>query len=155
MSLDNLVKIGKLHRHTAERDEIQRLLRGVERGLQDAQIATLSPEGRFAAAYEALLRIATVALRARGYRTGADQPGHHAITLQSLPLTLGIDADLLAELDAFRRRRNLAAYEGDCGSVRHAFNSFFSSFRNRQSVPRAMSSFGGVLIMPTSCRRKA
>jgi hypothetical protein len=88
-------------------------LRSVERSLADAQLEKLSPEGRFAAAYDALLRIATVALRASGYRTSPDRPGHHAITLQSLPLTLGIDPDLLAELDAFRRRRNLAAYEGD------------------------------------------
>ena len=28
-------------------------------------------------------------------------------------MTLGIDSDLLVQIDAFRRRRNLAAYEGD------------------------------------------
>jgi hypothetical protein len=59
------------------------------------------------------LRIGTIALRASGYRTNPDQPGHHAITLQTLPLTLGIDADATIALDAFRRKRNLAAYEGD------------------------------------------
>jgi hypothetical protein len=113
MSLDNLVKIGKLHRHAPQRDEIQRLLRGLERNLADAQVKALSDEGRFAAAYDALLRIATIALRSSGYRTSVDQPGHHAITLQALPLTLGIDADLTIQLDAFRRKRNRAAYEGD------------------------------------------
>jgi hypothetical protein len=66
-----------------------------------------------AAAYDALLRIATIALRATGYRTTTDQPGHHAITLQALPLTLGVESDLLVQIDAFRRKRNLAAYEGD------------------------------------------
>lgn len=34
-------------------------------------------------------------------------------TLQALPLTLGVDADITIQLDAYRRKRNLAAYEGD------------------------------------------
>lgn len=37
----------------------------------------------------------------------------HAITLQALPLTLGVDVDITIQLDAYRRKRNLAAYEGD------------------------------------------
>ena len=113
MSLDNLVKIGKLHRHEPMPDEVQRLLRGLDRSLADAQVEGLSDEGRFAATYDALLRIATIALRAAGYRTSQDQSGHHAITLQALPLTLGVDADITIQLDAYRRKRNLAAYEGD------------------------------------------
>jgi hypothetical protein len=36
-----------------------------------------------------------------------------------------------------------------------AFSSFFSSFRNRQSVPWAMIFCGVALIMPTSCSRSA
>ena len=36
-----------------------------------------------------------------------------------------------------------------------AFNSFFSSFKNRQSVPWTMSLCGCDLTIPTSCRRKA
>ena len=113
MSLENLVKIGKLHPHEAQRDEIHRLLRGLERSLADARINGLSNEGRLAAAYDALLRLATIALRAAGCRTSPEQPGHHAITLQALPLTLGTSVDMMAQMDAFRRKRNLAAYEGD------------------------------------------
>jgi len=37
----------------------------------------------------------------------------------------------------------------------YAFNSFFSSRKNRQSVPWAMSFLGLVLIIPMSCRLKA
>ena len=113
MSLENLVKIGKLHPHEARRDEIQRLLRGLKRSLGDARVEALSNEGRLAAAYDSVLRLATIALRAAGYRTSPEQPGHHAITLQALPLTLGTNADLTMQLDAFRRKRNLAACEGD------------------------------------------
>lgn len=64
MSLDNLVKIGKLHPHEARRDEIQRLLRGLERSLADARVEALSNEGRLAAAYDSVLRLATIELRA-------------------------------------------------------------------------------------------
>lgn len=113
MSLSNLAKIGKLHPHVPQRDETQRLLNGLERSLTDAYVKGLSNEGRLAAAYDALLRIATIALRASGYRTNLDQPGHHAITLQALSLTLGVDKDLVVQVDTFRRKRNLAAYEGD------------------------------------------
>lgn len=113
LSLGNLVKIGKLHPHAASRDEIQRLLRGLDRSLADAKLEGLSNEGRLAAGYDSLLRLATIALRAAGYRTNPEQPGHHAITFQALPLTLGASADMTAQLDAFRRKRNLAAYEGD------------------------------------------
>ncbi len=41
------------------------------------------------------------------------------------------------------------------GSRAYPFNSFFSSLRNRQSVPWAMSFCGLVLIIPASCRRRA
>src|SRR5262245_32922722 len=36
----------------------------------------------------------------------------------------------------------------------YPFSSFFSSLRNRQSVPWAMSLLGFVLISPASCRRR-
>ena len=39
-----------------------------------------------------------------------------------------------------------------CG---YAFSSFLSSLRKRQSVPRAISLLGFVLIIPTSCSRSA
>ena len=37
----------------------------------------------------------------------------------------------------------------------YCFNSFFSSFRKRQSVPWAMIFWGLLLIIPASCRRRA
>ena len=40
-------------------------------------------------------------------------------------------------------------------ALAQALSSFFSSFRKRQSVPCAMSVLGLVLIIPTSCRRRA
>lgn len=45
----------------------------------------------------------------------------HAVALQSLPKTLGVDAGRVAVLDALRRKRNLSDYTGeeiDEGSVK-------------------------------------
>jgi len=41
------------------------------------------------------------------------------------------------------------------GASHYPFNSFFSSLKNRQSVPSAMIFAGFDLIIPASCRRKA
>jgi DNA-binding ferritin-like protein len=54
-----------------------------------------------------------VALRANGFRTLTSQPGHHQTALQSLPLTIGLARDTMILLDALRKQRNLADYEGD------------------------------------------
>ncbi len=60
-------------------------------------------------AYNAALQLATAALAACGYR--ATRESHHYRVIQSLAHTLGADNDLVQELDQFRRKRNLGAYE--------------------------------------------
>ena len=52
------------------------LLRIVDRDLKDASILELSADRRFVTAYNAALRLATIVLRASGYRTpGTDITG--------------------------------------------------------------------------------
>lgn len=112
MSLDNLV--GRtLERAAPERAGIARMLAAAERNLADARLQALSAENRFDAAYKAILQCAMVALRANGFRTLTSQPGHHQTALQSLPLTIGLARDTMILLDALRKQRNLADYEGD------------------------------------------
>jgi hypothetical protein len=112
VSLDNLV--GRtLERVAPERAGIARMLGAAERNLADARLAALSAENRFDAAYKAILQCAMVALRANGFRTLTSQPGHHQTALQSLPLTIGLAKDRMILLDALRKQRNLADYEGD------------------------------------------
>ena len=112
MSLDNLV--GRtLERAAPERAGIARMLAAAERNLADARLQALSAENRFDAAYKAILQCAMVALRANGFRTLTSQPGHHQTALQSLPLTIGLARDRMILLDALRKQRNLADYEGD------------------------------------------
>jgi hypothetical protein len=54
-----------------------------------------------------------VALRANGYRTLTSRPGHHQTALQSLALTMGLEAGRMRVLDGLRKQRNLSDYEGD------------------------------------------
>ena len=38
-------------------------------------------------------------------------PGHHAVTLHSLALTIALEPGIVDRLDAFRRKRNRTSYE--------------------------------------------
>lgn len=112
MSLENL--LGRtLERVAPDSAGIARMLVAAERNLADARLAVLSAENRFDAAYKAILQCAMVALRANGFRTLTSQPGHHQTALQTLPVTIGLAHDRMIVLDALRKQRNLADYEGD------------------------------------------
>ncbi len=92
MSLENLLKIGQLKPHASEAAEIERLLVAARRNLRDARVTSISPETRFDAAYKAIMQSALAALMMHGYRPDTNRPGHHMTVIQSLPLTIGIDA---------------------------------------------------------------
>jgi len=79
----------------------------VDRDLADAQISALSPDRRFVTAYNAALQLATIVLRASGYRTSG--AGHHWTTFQTLLEILGESERPRADyLDSCRRKRNVA-----------------------------------------------
>lgn len=69
MSLENLVSIKRLQKHTATPESILKLLGAAERNLTDAQVSSITSENRFDAAYKAILQCAMAALWANGYRT--------------------------------------------------------------------------------------
>jgi hypothetical protein len=120
VSLANLLRIGQLKEHPADAWEIARLLLAAERGIADARVQSISPETRFDAAYRSIMQTGLAALIGRGYRPDTNRPGHHATIIQTLTLTLGIDARRVAVLDTLRRKRNLVDYTGediDEGSV--------------------------------------
>jgi len=110
--LANLLKTGQLKEHPADARETARLLAAAERGVADARVGKISPETRFDAAYRAITQIGLAALMAQGYRPDTNRPGHHMTIIQTLTLTLGIDARRMALLDTLRRKRNLADYTG-------------------------------------------
>lgn len=113
MTLANLLAIQRLLAFSATPDGVQRLLAAAVRNLADAQLAPLSAENRFDAAYKCIMQCAMLGLWARGYRTSTSQPGHHQTALQALPLTMGLPNDIIIVLDALRKQRNLNDYEGD------------------------------------------
>ena len=111
MSLKAWLAKGALQAHKSSAKEISGLLALADRNLADAGIRGLSAEGRFQFAYNAALAMATAALHAAGYRTNSNVPGHHAVTVESLEHTIGVDAALVRKLDAYRRKRNRVSYD--------------------------------------------
>jgi hypothetical protein len=102
---------GRLTRQRSSPAEIESLFKVVERDLADASVSALSTDRRFATAYNAALQLATIVLRAEGYRTSG--AGHHWITFVVLPQILGAGRQETADfLDACRARRNTVDYDG-------------------------------------------
>jgi hypothetical protein len=112
MTLQNLLRIGRLKAHAPTAAEVQRLLKAIDRNLADAGVATISDETRFDAAYKAVMQCALVAMMAAGYRPATSEVGHHQTMIQSLPLTLGVANDVWVVLDALRKQRNANDYTG-------------------------------------------
>lgn len=109
MSLTGWVNKGWLRPHKTSREEISDLLGVAARDIEDCQIRGLSNDWRLNIAYNAALQFATVALAASGYR--ATRNAHHYRVIQSLALTLKTEKDLVIQLDAFRKKRNISDYE--------------------------------------------
>ena len=111
MSFESWLKEGRLKRHKPARQEIASLVALADRRLADSRIPGVSAEGRVLLAYNAALALAIAALHAAGYRTSSNVPGHHAVTIASLALTLGAPPAVVSALDAWRRKRNRATYD--------------------------------------------
>ncbi|MGQ0547375.1 MAG: hypothetical protein ACT4P3_18920 [Betaproteobacteria bacterium] len=111
MSFERWLKEGRLKRQKPARQEIAGLAELADRRLADSRTAGVSAEGRFMLAYNAALALATAALRAEGYRTSSNLPGHHAVTLASLAFTIRADAGAVAALDAWRKKRHRTTYD--------------------------------------------
>jgi hypothetical protein len=110
--LENLLRIGKLKPHAAERVEVARLLAAAERALKDAENAALSGDSRLDIAYRAIAQVALVAMLANNFRPSASEPGHHQVLIQALPKTIGLPLLRLQVLEAYRAARNQSDYRG-------------------------------------------
>jgi len=125
MTLQNLLGVS-LDAIRPDREQATRLLAAAERNLADAQIAALSNENRFDAAYKAIMQLAMLALHANGFRTLTSRPGYHQTAIQTLPQTIGLPVERMIVLDALRKQRNLSDYSGDvvqASAVRECFDS--------------------------------
>lgn len=112
MTLENLLRIGKLKAHAADEREIARLLESADRALGDTSVAGLSTDARLELAYRALMQSALAAMLASGYRPSTSEPGHHQVVIQALPKTIGMAPDRVQLLEAYRKARNQSDYRG-------------------------------------------
>ena len=113
MSLQNLLKIGRLAEHKTDNTQVGKLLVAAERSIADARLDSISLHSRLDIAYRAIMQLSMVALWANGYRPSRSAPGHHQTMLQSLVLSIGLDRDQMLLLDTFRVKRNAIDYTGD------------------------------------------
>jgi hypothetical protein len=109
MSLEDWLNSGWLVRHKTSRQEISDLLDAADRDMADCQASGLSPDWRLNIAHNAVILCATAALAACGYRASRD--AQHYRLIQSLAHTIGASRDLIDQLDAFRKKRNIGGYE--------------------------------------------
>ena len=101
MSWKKLLQSNSIHRHTTSRQELSDIRRLVARDLADAAIPVLSEDRRFATAYNAALQTAKMAIACAGYRI-ASVPGHHRLTFEGAKLSLGKQAEQLADYLPYR-----------------------------------------------------
>lgn len=110
MSLKEWADNGWLKPHKTTRKQICDLFAIVQRDVESAAADDISPDWKFAMAYNAALKLCTVLLYAEGYRPEISLA--HFRTLQALRLILGdkykSDVDYL---DGCRVKRNKAEYD--------------------------------------------
>lgn len=110
MSWQKLLKERRVKPHETSRQELDDLRALVERDLADASLPGLSPDRRFATAYNAVLQTAKMVIACEGYRVAGI--GHHQMTFEVIELAMGPHvADLADYFDTCRRKRNLVDYD--------------------------------------------
>ena len=109
--LSRCLKEEKLKKHSTSKEELASLFKIIDRDLADAGIPALSTDRRFITAYNAALQLATVVLRAYGFRTNPNKAGHHRISFDALPEILGSEfQDLTDYFNACRIKRHNCDY---------------------------------------------
>jgi hypothetical protein len=109
VDLRDWLKSGWLIEHQTSSQEIADLLGVIDRDTAQCQIAGLSPDWQLNIAYNAALQVATAALAAAGYRAARD--AQHYRVIESLRYTMDVDAQRIAQLQSYRKKRNISDYE--------------------------------------------
>jgi hypothetical protein len=109
MSLQGWLNFGWLKAHKTSRREIADLFAVADRDLKACRTPNLIPDWQFNIAYNAALQIASAALAAEGY--AAERGNHHVRVIHSLEFSLGVDSNVVATFDTFRKKRNITDYE--------------------------------------------
>jgi hypothetical protein len=110
MSWQQLLAANRVRRHVTSRQELTDLRAVIARDLQDAAVAGLSADRRFATAYNAVLQLTKMVVACAGYRVVGQ--GHHQTTFEALERAMGPSiASTATYFDTCRRKRNLVEYD--------------------------------------------
>ena len=110
MSWSKLLADKRVALEPTSKQELDELREMVAINLRDAQVTGLSAQGRYEFAYNAARLLATVVIRASGYRVTA-RNGHHYYTFQGLEAADSSFARDAANFDAARSKRNDFSYD--------------------------------------------
>lgn len=109
MLIQKLLRRGYLEEKEPSAMELQDLLSIVDRDFADSHAPGISSDWQFGIAYNAALKLATIVIRASGYRVKSG--AHHKNTISLLPALLGKSYQDDSEyLDACRIKRNAVEY---------------------------------------------
>lgn len=111
MTWKKLLDAQLVAREPARREELAKLRAVAERNLADARIETLSTDGKFGHAYEAARAIATIVVRASGYRVKAARGAHYNTFVALEAADPRRFARHAAYFNACREKRNDLSYE--------------------------------------------
>jgi uncharacterized protein (UPF0332 family) len=112
MTWKDLLAEGRIEELETSRKEFEDLRAVVARDLADAEIEGLSPDRKFATAYNAALQSAKMVIRSSGYRVRGWLGAGHYVTFECLKLAMGKSIIQTANfLDRCRRKRNIADYD--------------------------------------------
>jgi len=135
MTLDDLLRQRRLQMHRPSVQELANLLAKAQRDLGDAMVPDLSLDGRFIAAYNAALALATAVLAAAGYR--ASGAAHHATVFEALPIVMGEELRTASEYyDTCRQKRNRALYDAIGQATRTEVDELIESVRGLEDSVR-------------------
>jgi hypothetical protein len=115
MSLAKLSQLGWYKAEPTSPKEIADLFSIVARSISDLKVEGISDDLRFQAAYNAILTLANIALRASGFRVSSGQ-GHHQRVIESLSYTLTMQDAAAREkwvrkVKVHSQKRNAASYD--------------------------------------------
>lgn len=110
MTWTKLLANNEAQGHKTSKKELDRMRALIGRDLTDAGVGGLSPDRKFATAYNAALQAANMAIACAGYRI-TSKVGHHRVSLESVKLVLGKPAQKYADyFETCRRKRNTIDY---------------------------------------------
>ncbi len=111
MTWKELLEQGRVEKRPGTKEELAQLRAVAERSLADARLEGISVDGRFGHSYEAVRALATMVVRAAGYRVRAHGGAHYNTFLALEAADAKQFAKLAEYFNVCREKRNELSYE--------------------------------------------